>query len=272
MSASSIMNFFRGGSSPMGTLGASQGMQQQPLAPQQQQTNQQAQQTNTQVPNPERDGVQGNAPVAFGKPKEEGEQSPLDNFTDLFKTDPAKANTQSKSPLPNLTVDPAKLSEAFKNVDFTAGIDPALLDKASKGDGASMMQVLKQQGQSILSQSSIITAKVVEGAISELHNNYQRDVIPQVLRNNAISNAVNENPIFQHPAAAPMLAGLKTQFIQQYPQATASEIADMANNYLDSFARQVIGQDGTLEISTKAQPKVGAVKETNWLTYAQGVN
>lgn len=191
-----------------------------------------------------------------------GDESPMAKFADLFKIDD-KAVVLG-SPVPSLTPDPVKLAAAVKDVDFTKGIDAALMEKALKGDGASLVAVINQSGQSALAQSSAITARIVEQALTTLTKNYETQVIPAVLRQNNVNVALAENPLFANPATAPILEGLKTQFITKYPSATADEISTLANEYLQNFAGMIVGTDATKQITDVPKPAAGAKKETDW--------
>src|ERR1700749_951458 len=56
-------------------------------------------------------------------PEAKGDQSPLANYTDLFKDDPSKPTVVGPAnPMPNFALDPTKINEVAATIDFTSDV------------------------------------------------------------------------------------------------------------------------------------------------------
>jgi hypothetical protein len=181
----------------------------------------------------------------------EGDKSPLDGFKDLWQ----KSDKDGVKPnlVPTLTVDPKKLSDASKQVDFTKHVSPDALDKAAKGDAASLGQVINEAAQAAFAQAAGASTKILEAALQAQARSFEEKVMPDILRRNAISNSLRaDNPLFDNPAVAPMLTMVEQQFAVKFPTATPAEISEKAKEYLSGFASALVGADGKTIVDPKA--------------------
>lgn len=242
-------------------LGGNNNQQQQ--AQQQQQPNQQfQQQTNapagvgavTPTGNPA--VVSPNDPLAFQAGKQEGGEAPLANFAELWKIEPKDMPRDPVTALsPNFKIDPAKVAEAARSVDYARLIPQDLMAKALSGDANSMGAMLNTVVQAATANAGMSTAKIVEAALANQAQQFA-SILPQEVRKLQVSQAVvQDNPIFSNPAAAPMLDGLKAQFSAKYPTATPQQISDYTKQYLSDFIRAAGG--------TMPDPNVAAATAAN---------
>lgn len=207
---------------------------------------------NSTVPTPNETPVIGNnAPPAFGTGKDG--KSSLEEYSKLWEVDP-KNPGGIPNPVPAFNLSAEKLKEAAAQVDFTSSISPELFEKASKGDATAFAEVIKLAGQAGFAQAAATTGTIVEDALTKLSKNYDEKVIPEILRRHTSSTALraDDNPIYQDPAAAPMLKLVETQLANKYPTASAAEITQHAKAYLDGFIKK--GAEGAGLVITEKQP------------------
>lgn len=248
----SLMDLFRTSPAPQQTA-------------QQTQQTQQSVQTNNTIPNDNTIKSDGTGPTAIPKAAE-GEKSPMEKYADLFKVDPNAKGPES--PVPNLTPDPAKLADAVKNLDLTSGINKELLTKATSGDQAAMMEVIKQSGQAAVAQTSAVTARIVENALNALNKNYEERIIPDILRKNNANLALADNPILSNPALAPLFEGMKGQFLAKYPDAKPEELNKMTTEYLEGALGLAASLSGKKMVSLDTDNAGNAIpkgkKDVDW--------
>lgn len=253
-----IIDMFR---TPPPAPPAAQGSQQQQVGPdgrpvQQQQVGPDG---NPLVPN------KGNVP-----PQDEVNKSPLAEFGKLWENEPIKDGEQPKpnwddpnSIVPNLTIDPKRLSEAAKRIDFSRTIDPELAKKALAGDVGAFSQVLNSVAQASFANMSMVSSKIVENALKQLAPKLLNESLPHSIRKFSVGDAINSsNKIFSDPAVAPMLDMLKSQLQVKYPQASSKEISDIATKYMQSLAKAVGGQDNNNSNDPNYRP---VPKEMDWI-------
>jgi hypothetical protein len=195
-------------------------------------------------------------------PNKGAQGSQLDAFSDLFKlpTDD-KGNVVSHSnPMaePLLKVDPAALKAAASKMNFAAGIDPEVLTKAMSGqDPQAFMAVLNTVAQNGFAAAMQANAGVVETAFSK-HTSRFESVLPDRIRETQINQAAPKHPALSHPAAAPMVAAMKSQIAAKNPHLPPDRVADMAENYFLSFAGDISKHNETQSTANK-KPAAGEV-------------
>lgn len=194
-----------------------------------------------------------------------GETSPLANYPDLFKTDP-----NTPPPLPTsikLSPDNKQLMDIAKTIDFTKDLDPAKFALAQKGDTAALLSMMNDMGQQGYARAAAASAAITEKAMADQMKIVMDRLLPEALRRNNISTAVqSENPIFNDPAAAPMVTMLQTQFTQKYPTASPAEIKEHVGNYLTGFANLVARANGQSLTAVPVASKNGSGDE-DWDKY-----
>lgn len=188
--------------------------------------------------------------------------SPLDEFKGMWETDP-NVKTPVKEPLFN--VDPAKMQQAAKGNNFLSVVTPeimAAINAGGEGAQAVMLQAMNAMSQKGFGDSAHATTKIVEQALEKQQAKFEA-MLPSLMKNQTLSdNLRTANPIFNHPAAAPILDMFKNQVALKNPNATAAELQDMAMKYVVSFAEAA------------NPPKVTAAQkasanETDWSTFLE---
>jgi hypothetical protein len=165
-------------------------------------------------------------------------ESPLDQFKSLWEPN---ATPQVDGTLPaNMFAgaDPAKMLEAARKVDFSKSIPPDVLAKITAGGpdaAAAFAAALNDVSQRAYAQSSFASTKIVEAALAKFQEGLDSR-LPGQIKRHAVSDSIREsNPALMHPAAAPIMEAMQSQLAVKYPNATVSEIKDMATQYLTAF-------------------------------------
>jgi len=222
---------------------------------------------NPTIPNsntPQSDGSTGAIPAAGT-----GDKSPLEAYKDLFQTDPnAKAPV---SATPNLNVDPAKLLEASKQLDFVKGIDPEILRKATSGDIEALSAAINAAGQQGFAHNTNVMTSVVQRALEVQAAKFKEEIIPELLRNHeARSGLRNENPVYSDPAVAPVLGMIESSLTAKFPTATPQQLKQHAQTYVDGLLQTLAGSSG-YDLTKKPVQTPGSTqesaKETDWMAY-----
>lgn len=198
-----------------------------------QQPNQQGQQANQQTTDTVNTSADQQASV-----------SPLDSFKDLWQTDPSQK--AEVNPLDTLfSVDPKAMQETVGKMNFLGQIPPKVQEALKAGGDDAVranLFLMNQAAQQAYMQNAQTTAKIVEAALKKQAETFESQVSGIVKKNNFNSELTNANPVLAHPAAAPMIEGIKQQLLVKHPNASPQELAGMAQQYLISFADTLTGK------------------------------
>lgn len=181
------------------------------------------------------------ADVTVTTPATPVEPLPLDSFKTLWDTDP---NASINQPFA-LNADPAKFMEAAKTMNFGSIIPPETLTTINQGGEAAtaaFQSAINSVAQATYAQSAHAAAKIVEMAVQKAEASFEARVPDLIKRHTAASGLREDNPIFNHPSAAPIVGALEAQMAKKYPNATANELRSMAKDYLTQFAGAVSPQ------------------------------
>lgn len=184
-----------------------------------------------------------------GKPA----SSPLDNFTDLWQNAP----TDPTQPQNIFKIDQKKLIEASQRLNFTNSITPEQLAAITAGGEAAQKafaEAMNAVAQGVYAQSAFATGSIVEQALKRAQE--QQDArLPSMIKSmNVRESLQQENPIFSHPAAAPLIQAIQQQLTVKFPGATAAETKEMAMSYLQNFAEGVTPKKVDTAATTKGEP------------------
>lgn len=166
----------------------------------------------------------------------------LDSFVDLWKNAPVDPNAPVDDGTVFGKVNGDDLMKAASNMDFTKSVSPDLQARIAAGgeDGVkASMEAMSLVSRQTYAQASYATTKLIEQAIAK-NNAKLESKLPSVLRNHNTDSLIKENPVLSHPAAAPMVAGLVSQFQTKYPDASSAEIKAHAEAYFTQFAGSLI--------------------------------
>lgn len=227
-------------------------------APQQQQPSQAQQQ---QAPNPNAPALPGNIPAvnnnpaspnnptapaaavaATGNTPNNGAAAPepqgLDKFTDLWNLTDAQKPQAHESPFANVT--PEALQKIAGQTDFSKVVTPEMMTAISAGGeqaAAAMIQAMNAVAQQTYAQSAEASIKLINKAVETNREQLLSELPTLVKQQNVTDNLRTKNPIFNHPAAKPMLETLQQQLQLKNPTATAEQIRSQAEEFLIGFAQ-----------------------------------
>lgn len=225
--------------------------------------------TNATVPTTATQQSDGTGPLAIpaaGK----GEASPLSEYTKIWET-PANPAATAATLASSMTADPEKMLAAARTIDFTKGMDPTMLEAASKGDAGALANLINGAAQNAYAQGAQATVAISKRMLEEQATNFSTKYAPAMLRDASISSAVEKAiPLSQDPAAAPIVAALRTQLSATFPTASADEVTAHVENYLQDFSRRAVESKGG-RVTTAADLAVTAARnplargeDTDW--------
>ena len=191
----------------------------------------------------------GVVPAQVQDTKQAEPGSPLDAHKDIWQTPATTNNPEPGGVFANL--DPQKVMESARKVDFTKSISPELLAKIQAG-GAEAAQAFAQSmnsvAQTVYAQSAMATSKIVEQALEQQQEKFNAQ-LPQMFKSlSANEGLVASSPLLSNPAVQPLVGALKEQLIRKNPNATSSEIQTQVADYFaalgQSFAPKPQAQAG----------------------------
>jgi hypothetical protein len=182
----------------------------------------------------------------------------LDAFADMWNIKPEDAPKPPESAFSGIT--PEAIRKVTGNTDFSKVITPDLLAAISKGGDegvAATLQAINLAAQESTATSAENTMKLVDAALSKQREQFQT-MLPGLIKNQNVSdNLRSKNPIFNHPAAKPMLEIFQTQLALKNPTASAAELQQKAEEFLVSFAQ-------TANPAKPSKAEVAKSNETDW--------
>lgn len=228
-----------------------------------QQSNQTTQPGNTAPANTNTDPAAGFTSPANSDNGVQQQGSALDRMQDFWKTDDTSKPT---GPQPVFNLTPEKLSEIAMATDFSKQLPAEMIQKAQSGDPTAMAALLNTSAQLGFKASLDATTKMINAAFAQREESFKNDVLPNLVNQHFKSAAIEEaNPIFKHPAAEPMLKGLRQQILSKFPNASASEVSQLAGEMLQEFASSI--SSGTSIPGGNKNTKKPNDGEVDWATF-----
>lgn len=192
--------------------------------------------------------------------------SPLDAFKD-FWNNPVDADGKpitTVDPLaqPVFTLDPVKIAESAKNLDFTKELSPDLVAKVAAGgqEGtAALMELLNQvQQKSFVAAITSAGNMVNQGLLKQGQS--VKSALPTHIRSAQLADLPVENPALNHPAVQPLVSTLRQVQAQKNPNASPADIAKTVDQLLAGLMQAMV------ESTPEAQTKKEQVKKaaTDW--------
>lgn len=183
-------------------------------------------------------GSGANPPAGTGAANPDANKSPLDQFTSLWE--PNKDDKGNPLPPPSNAVsiafDPAKMGEALNKVNLASNVPADLVQKALGGDQQAFVEAMNAVGKNTFMLAAQSAVKLMEDALKKHDANVSARLPGMVKEHMTSDRLVTENPVFSHPSTAPVLQALQKQFQLKYPNATATELQNMAKQYLGGVA------------------------------------
>lgn len=181
-----------------------------------------------------------------------GEADPLAGYKDLWTPNTTKDASGKEVPItvtkpimtPTMNIDPGKIMESARQLDFTKGMNPEMLSKAVKGDAEAFISVINTATQNAYAQGAMATAGIIQQAMTLQEQNFNSKVMPDILRRHTITTTVGESALASNPAAAPLLSTIEQQLTSKYPTASPAEIKKHAETYLSGLAVEIVKNNG----------------------------
>lgn len=160
--------------------------------------------------------------------------APLADFAKLWEVDPNATGPQSVIG----AVDPKKLMDAAQKTDFAKSISKDVMAKIQAGgqEGQdALASAFNTVTQTVYANSAMATAKIVEQALARQQENFKA-MLPQIIKQHTLSDTLrSENPVFSNPAVQPLISAMEHQLATKYPNATATELTNMAKQYVEGL-------------------------------------
>lgn len=171
---------------------------------------------------------------------EESQESPMDEFADLFtmETNEGDESEQGSDPDSFFSYDPDKLREKVNNLNF-AQMEGAseLADNALKGDPKALMQLVNGVAQQTFYQAAEFSSNVANRTAKESYTR-SSETLPSSVRSLMAKDEMEGlKPEFKHKALQPIVQTVQGQLEQKYPDASPREISGMVNKYMSSVAK-----------------------------------
>lgn len=186
----------------------------------------------TTAPNgviPTNDGIQQPAPGQ--------EKSPLDGFSEIWKTAPTPTDDPNNKPI-FAGLDPKKVLESARQVDFAKAITPEQMQAIAKGGNDAVQAfatAMNSVAQTVYAQSAVATTKIVEQALGKQQEKFDAS-LPSLVRKLSVNeNLRTENPLLNHPAVQPLVGALTEQLTRKNPSASQTEISKQVNDYFSQM-------------------------------------
>lgn len=199
------------------------------------------------------------SPSPAPAPNTNPEPSPFEAFKDIWQTPDNTDPNASQAIFSNL--DPKKLMESARQVDFTKTIAPESLQKIQAGGPeavAAFAQAMNNVAQTVYAQSAVATTKIVEQALGKAQERIDNQLPSMVTRLTANQNLVAENPLIRNPAISPIVEALQMKLQMKNPNATPAELNQQVNAYLGELAKSF----GPKPVATETKPG-----EVDWSTF-----
>lgn len=180
------------------------------------------------------DNQNGTNPTVPADQQKQLEQSPLDQFKDLWQPVQTDPNQVAAGGILG-NVDPTKVMDIAGKTDFSKVISQDTLSKINAGGPeamTAMMEAMNRMAQVAYGQSAIAASKMVEQAAAKMQDRFKADLPGEFKRLNVSENLRNDNPIFSNPAISPLVSAMETQFAQKFPNASSAELTKMAKDYI----------------------------------------
>lgn len=200
--------------------------------------------------------VPANAPAPNPSPSPApGPATPLDGFKDLWQT-PTNPNPEEPASLFG-NVDPQKLMESARKVDFAKTLSAENLQKIQAGGQeavAALAESLNSVAQSVYAQSALATTKIVEQALTKQQEQFDARLPTMVKRFSANENLLANNPLLSNPAIQPLVGALQEQLVRKNPNATSTEIQQQVNDYFAALGNTFAPKPAEAPNAGKAKP------------------
>jgi hypothetical protein len=184
-------------------------------------------------------------------------ENPLDVYTKLYDN----ANKTTPEAPPSFNLDPKVVADVAGKMDFTKGVDPALVQKATSGDAAAMMQLIQEVGRNSYRASLEHTTKLTETHLGQ-RSEYDNKRVESGIKSQLTADALSSAPNYNHPVIKSELNRIANQFASspEYADATPAQIANAAKQYLNDI-------HAAMNPAAKTEAQTQAEEGMDWNKY-----
>lgn len=191
-------------------------------------------------------------------------QNPFDSYQKMF--DNAAKNSAIEAP--SFSLDPKIVADVASKMDFTKGLNPELIQKATSGDAASMMQLIQEVGRNSYRASLEHATKLTDthlGQRSEFESKRVKEGVRSQLTSDALSQGSDTNANLNHPVVKAELNRIAKSFANspEYADASPQEIARAAKQYMTDLHNALNPADPKKDKEGKA--KTGEIDYFDYL-------
>lgn len=162
-------------------------------------------------------------------------QNPLEQYNELFKAPAPPPAGAPAAPTQAVNWDQQQVAEAMNKMNFMAGAKPedwAAVQAGGEGAVQAMQNIMNGAMRQMMVMQSGFAAQSANKAAEFAQQQFQSSV-PEMVRAQLSQQALQTgNANVNHPALAPLVSVMTTQFQQQFPKATPQEIANHVQSYL----------------------------------------
>jgi hypothetical protein len=195
--------------------------------------------------------------------------SPLDAFTTLWQTAKNPDGTPKVVPTnqlnqPIFNFDAKAVSESASKMDFASAIPADTITKALGGDASAFAEAINAAVRTAVVGMTLNQGQLINQAMVA-NNGRITESLPSHIKQVQLRETESSNPVFDHPAAQPLVQSLKQMAFAKDPSASPAEINKMISDYLTGFATAV-NENSPDTVKQRATVAKG---ETDWSTFLQ---
>lgn len=202
----------------------------------------------------------------------QGNNSPLANWTDLWKTDPKATPPANPWDAPILSMDSGKMATAISGMNMMDGVPQELMQKLQGGDMTALPQVINHVMQSNMMRTMQMMQASVEHAGKEIKGRFDK-TLPDQFREFQFNNLPTDHQAFNDPGVQQLLNNTRQQMKAKNPDWSATQIHNEAQKYVralmttfgNAFAND--GQNNGNANSRNSNPNNRSDQEQDWSSF-----
>lgn len=154
-------------------------------------------------------------------------QNPLDVYSKMFDT----ANNGSDLQAPSFKIDPKVLSDVSSKMDFTRGVNQETLAKATSGDTAALLDIIKTVGQNSYRAALEHNTALTDSYLTN-RGDFDKKSLERGVKSQLTASELSSAPNYNHPVVKAELNRIANQFAAANPDASPQEVAKAAQKYI----------------------------------------
>lgn len=186
----------------------------------------------------------GNNGQNSGKPAESTD--PFDKYKGMFDN---KASTDAA---PGFTLDDKMLGDVAGAQDFMKGLNADLVQRATSGDTAALMQMMNEVARNAYRSSLSHSGKLTESFVGA-REGFSEKSFSKKVRGELTVNSLTGTPNFSNPVVREQLIRIANDMQKQHPDASPQEIGDMAKDYITQLSNAINPQNGQQNQNNQAK-------------------